>query len=370
MLGGIPKRDIEALQNYWTIYPSLKGDLFKIIEERPDYYQLDIENEEIKNSIFQHSEFKAFGEKMNLVFEQWRSETVAHAKLLEKDLKPKQEIFKLSENLLKLYDNKPLTDKYAVYQHLMDYWAETMQDDFYAIAADGWKAGNVVIRLEKTTKKGNKETVRQILGIEGLEGRLIPPALIIQEYFSVEQNEIDELKNQLENVTAEMDEMREENGGEDGLLNEVMNDQGKITKTDITKAIKEASSLFGDKDDEADEELEMLQRYKGLMDEETEIKSKIKTAELELKEKVILQYPELSIDEIKTIVIEKKWMHNIEERIRTEMDNISHRLTERIKELAERYKTPLPTLANSVKDLEKTVGGHLEKMGFVQRTVA
>ena len=86
----------------------------------------------------------------------------------------------ISENLLKNYTDKKLTDKYAMYQHLMNYWAETMQDDMYELSADGWKAGNEVKRIVKKTKKGDKETERQVAGIEGLEGRLIPPSLIIQ----------------------------------------------------------------------------------------------------------------------------------------------------------------------------------------------
>jgi len=65
LLGGIHKRDIEAMEKYWTVYPSLKSELFKAVDKRPEYYQLNIENEEIKNTIFQHPEFTSFGKKMN-----------------------------------------------------------------------------------------------------------------------------------------------------------------------------------------------------------------------------------------------------------------------------------------------------------------
>lgn len=80
---------------------------------------------------------------------------------------------------------------------------------------------------------------------------------------------------------------------------------------------------------------------------------------------IIKKYQALGIDEIKTIVVEKKWMQGMEQRIRAEMDNISHRLTQRIKELAECYETPLPQLTGEVEELEKKVNAHLEKMGFV-----
>ncbi len=58
-----------------------------------------------------------------------------------KDGHPKPLIETISEDLLATFRQAPLLDAYDVYQHLMDYWAETMQDDCYLIAADGWKAG-------------------------------------------------------------------------------------------------------------------------------------------------------------------------------------------------------------------------------------
>ena len=361
LLGDIPKRDIEAMEKYWAVYPSLKGELFKAVDKRPEYYQLNIENEEIKNTIFKHPEFTFFGKKMNAVYNKWETATTACTKALDKGLKPKQEIHTISENLLKHYANKQLTDKYAMYQHLMYYWAETMQDDFYELAADGWKAGNDVKRMEKKTKKGGKEVVKQVAGIEGLEGRLIPPALMIQEYFATEQKAIDDLEAQAESMTAGMDEQREEYGGEDGLLINAMDVKQKISKKNLQSAIKD----LGKRDAENAEEYDMLQQYKKLMEDEKKVQGKIKIAKADLEKKVIAQYPKLSIDEIKTIVVEKKWMHNMEQRIRIEKDNISHRLTQRIKELAERYEKPLPKLSSEVDGLTAKVENHLKRMNFV-----
>ena len=372
LLGGIPKRDIEALENYWKVYPTLKAGLFKAIDKRPDFYELIIAGEEIKNTIFNHPEFTAFGKQMEQVFSTWKTETIAYTKALDKGLRPKHEIHIISENLLKHYTPRVQTqyfaslyDKYAMYQHLMDYWSpdgndEAMQDDFYEIAAEGWAAGNEVKRKEKKTKKGDKEIVKEVAGIEGLEGRLIPPALMIQEYFATEQKAIEELEAKAETLNANMEEMREEHGGEEGLLSNTIDDKGKISKANLGKAIKE----LGKRNEENAEEFDMLAAYKKLMDEEADTQTKIKAAKAELEKKVIAQYPKLTIDEIKTIVVEKKWMTNIEQRIRTEMDNISHRLTQRIKELAERYENPMPKLTNEVAALTSKVEAHLQAMGF------
>jgi type I restriction enzyme M protein len=50
--------------------------------------------------------------------------------------------------------------------------------------------------------------------------------------------------------------------------------------------------------------------------------------------------------------------------IHGEMDRISHALTQRIKELAERYGTPMPQITTHIADLETRVNRHLERMGF------
>ena len=268
--GGIPKRDIEALENYWKVYPSLKNHLFKAIIGRTNYYNLNIANEEIKSTIFNHPEFTAFGKQMEEVFEKWATDIIAYTKALGKGLRPKHEIHVISEKLLKQYNHKQLTDKYAMYQHLMDYWAETMQDDFYELAADGWLAGNVVKRLERKTKKGDREIVKQVPGLEGLEGRLIPPLLIVQCYFRTEQDRIEELENQIETVKAKLEELIDENSGEDGLLAEVADDKGKISKAAVLKRLKEIAPNKKAKklNEEAKEEFDLLELYKWLLEEE------------------------------------------------------------------------------------------------------
>ena len=199
--------------------------------------------------------------------------------------------------------------------------------------------------------------MKQVAGIEGLEGRLIPPALIIRAYFAEEQKAINDLEAQAETLNARMDELREEHGGEDGLLANAIDDKGKISKGNLAKAIKE----LGKRNADNAEEYDMLWQYKKLMDDEAGVQANIKTTKADLEKKVIAKYPKLSSDEIKTIVVEKKWMHSMEQRICTEMDNISHRLTQRIKELAERYETPLPELSNEVNCLTAIVEGHLKR---------
>ena len=57
-------------------------------------------------------------------------------------------------------------------------------------------------------------------------------------------------------------------------------------------------------------------------------------------------------------------MATLEKNIQTEMERVSQGLTKRIKELAERYETPLPMLNNELAEMEAKVNVHLAKMGF------
>jgi type I restriction enzyme M protein len=381
--GGLPRLDIEALEGFWKVYPSLKNHLFSEIAGRPNYYQLNVSNSDIRESIYCHPEFTTFAVQMDALFVKWKNVTTKYCESLDKGIRPKQEIRQISENLLKQYDGQPLTDKYTMYQHLMDYWAETMQDDFYEIAAEGWEVGKQVKRIEKKTKKGDKEIVKTVAGLEGLEGILIPPTLLIREYFAADQKELEGLEASVEELDARMQELLEEHGSEDGLLANAV-ENGKISKASLSKAIKAAQEAIkswrkkkpspaaagisedaGDASDAEDgpqDELDMLVEYKELIENEAEAHSKIKVAKAALENKIIAKYPRLSIDKIKTIVVEQKWMEAIEKRIKAEMENISLKLTGRIIELADRYEKSLKRIGEEVELMDSKVKQHLNQM--------
>ena len=132
-----------------------------------------------------------------------------------------------------------------------------------------------------------------------------------------------------------------------------------MNKGNVTVRLKE---IKGDK--EAKDEAAMLKEWLKLNNDEAAIKKAIKAAEAELDAKAYAQYPKLTEDEVKTLVVDDKWLAAIETAIRGEMDRISQALTQRVKELAERYETPLPKLTGRVAEIEAKVNHHLERMGF------
>lgn len=110
LIGGIPKRDIDALETYWNVFPTLKNILFKTFDNRTNYYELTIPIDQIKSTILNHPEFIAFNKQMDDIFNQWKIETIQYLKKFDKGSRPKQEIQIISENLLMHYAPPYCTD--------------------------------------------------------------------------------------------------------------------------------------------------------------------------------------------------------------------------------------------------------------------
>jgi type I restriction enzyme M protein len=283
---------------------------------------------------------------MNTHFTTWLQKTEKTLRQLKPGFHPKQIIAALSEGLLAHYASQPLIDQYDVYQHLMDYWAETMQDDCYLIAADGWKAETY--RIIEKDKKGKEKD-------KGWACDLVPKALIVARYFLSEQKAITNLEAQLETVAARLNELEEEHGGDEGFFSELE----KVNKANVIARLKE---IEGDND--AKDEAAVLDEWLKLANEEAGLKKRLKDAEADLDAKAYKKYPTLTEPEIKSLVVDDKWLAALEAAIHGEMDRISQALTGRVKQLAERYETPMPRMVGRVADLEAKVNCHLEKMGF------
>jgi len=344
--GGIPAADVDRLQRYWAVCPSLKSTLFHPL--RSGYSQLSILHSHLQQSIYEHPEFTTFIADMNAHFAAWRQASVATLKALQAGCHPKEVVVALAEGLLAHYAGKPLIDPYDVYQHLMDYWAETMQDDCYLIAADGWKAETT--RIIEKDKKGKEKD-------KGWACDFIPKALIVARYFAREQAAIDRLAAELESVSARLTEMEEEHGGEDGAFA----DFDKVNKASVAVRLKELKIENGEL---GTEEVAVFKEWLVLNNDEADLKKRLKEAETALDAQAYARYPKLTESEIKALVVEDKWLAALDAAIHGEMDRVSQQLTQRVKDLAERYETPLPQMVGHVAELEAKVNRHLAKMGF------
>jgi len=353
--GGIPNHDIDDLTRYWNVFPTLEDDLFED-NARPGYSELQVAAGEIKPAILAHPEFVAYTQAIDAVFARWRAKHRPRLTGLAVDDRPQPLIKALSEDLLQAFAPVRLIDRYDVYQHLMTYWTETMQDDVYMIAADGWLGANNLRLLEAQAK----ESADLKIGKLKYKADLIPPPIIVKRYFAAEQQAIETLEAEKDTISRQIEAMEEKHGGEDGLLEEAKSDAGNVTKTALKARLRE---IKGDAD--FADELAVLKPYLALRGQETKAGRAIREAQKALDAQVAEKYAALTEDEIKTLVVDDKWLAALAAAVQTELDRISQALTGRVKELAERYAAPLPQIAEEVDVLSAKVDAHLERMGFV-----
>jgi type I restriction enzyme M protein len=357
--GGIPERDIDALENYWQVIPAVRTALFEKAD-RSGYSQLKVAVADIKPAIFGHAEFTAYNESATKLFAKWKTANKPRLKGIAKAGKPKALIEALSEDLLATFEKAPLLDHYDVYQHLMDYWAETMQDDVYMIVSDGWREAAKPRLIIEDKEKKSKEKPDFTVGKMKYKAELIPTALVIARYFAADQAAIEKLESEVAAIEQAMEEMAEEHSGEEGLLEEAKNDKDKLTKASVAARLKEIKD-----DADAADERKMLNDYLALIEKESATSAKVKDAQEALLGKVATQYGKLTEDEIKTLVVGDKWLVKLAADVQSELDRVSQTLTGRIRQLAERYASPLPQLTGEVAKLAAHVDGHLKKMGAV-----
>ena len=357
---------MDALEEYWQVLPSVRSFLFGSAG-RPGYARLKPALTEVKRAILEHSEFFSFQQKVGNVFANWRTATRPCLTGFGKDGHPKELIENIAEELLAAFRCVPLIDAYDVYQHLMDYWAESMQDDSYLIAADGWVKGAQPREIMRVRDKNNKlvwpEPHDYLKGKRRFKSDLVPASILVARYFVVERSALEVLDNQLATLEQQLDEMREENGGEDGLLAEVIEGEGdkqKITAKAVKARLKEigADPLYAD-------ERAALKGYADLLQQHSSVKAKRKAAQQDLDKKIDAKYPKLTETEIKMLVVDDRWMARLSASVHSEIDRVSQTLNSRIRQLAERYATPLPKLTHEVEALAASVEGHLKMMGGV-----
>jgi len=349
--GGIPDHDIDALNSYWKVLPSLRQTLFSPV--RDGYSTLRIDADQLKTTILAQPEFQHFARQSLAPFTRW-VELAALEQTQQGDL-PKTLIHEISEALLECYTDAQLLDKYDVYQLLMDYWDDTMQDDIDLITQDGWQAARSLRTLVVEKGKKLQETPDFTHKKARYKADIIPPALIIARYFAEQQKEVNRLNSLQEENSQALSDFIEEHSADDGLLLDAMTSTDKITAASIKARLKHTLDS---------EEIDVLKRAQQLISNEASIKKILKEAQDTLTQAVIDKYPVLEIDEIKTLVITNKWLSTLETQIKAEIERITQQLTQRITELDSRYRTPLSELTASVDTLSEKVAGHLKAMGL------
>jgi type I restriction enzyme M protein len=357
--GGIPHRDLDALQPYWDAFPSLRATLFQPL--RDGYCRLTVDKRAIHTAITGSLEYEAFvSSSIGAVKHWWNT----HDELLQgitSATRPADLIAELGETLLKAFRSRPLVDEYGVYEQLMSYWNDVMHDDVAMIMMDGWGGAAKPRKTIENKERKLSETPDLVVG----SGRgankwkmdLIPPALIVSRYLASEQVEVDALVAAAEAAGQAVEEFVEENSGEDGLLADAMEDEK------INKALAAARHRVARREDPRGDEVTALAKLVLLYDAEATAKKTAKDAQAILDDATLKKYGTLTTEDVQSLVIDDKWGCRMVTGISAEISALIHKLVERLSVLADRYEKTMADLEAEVEALSAKVAAHLAAMG-------
>ena len=352
--GGIPADDIDGLETYWKIFGALKSKLFKTF--RPGYYQLIPRKEDVRDTIYTDDRFNAYADKIGKAFSRWQHAEDGRLRNIGSDVRPKDFIVTLAEQLLRDFGPIELLDKYDVYQVLLAYWNETMADDVHVLVHDGYAAAreteNIIGEYTSGKKKGKPKVI-------GWDGKLLPKTLLIDMFFAAEKKAIADAEIILADLETQRDALSEEQTEEGGALFDYLNDKDAV---DDKKVETDAKPLRKKKTLTDDEEL--LLKYADLVKKVKDHEKIIKALKKSLDEMVRAKYPELSDAEILELLVNRKWYYTLFSGIEALYTEVSHHLANRVLVLAERYEETLPCLEKEVASYDAKVKKHLSGMGF------
>ncbi|MFJ4911314.1 type I restriction-modification system subunit M [Streptomyces sp. NPDC088726] len=357
--GGIPDRDLDALNGYWEAFPSLRATLFK--PNRRGYSDLAVVVAEVHQAVLESDEFQKFAMDVRGRVDDWFAVHRPVLQALNPDTVPKDLIACIGDDLLARFKNTPLLDEYDVYEQLMTYWHGVMHDDVFLIMNDGWCEAAKPRKTIEDRERKLSETPDLVIG----SGRsatkykmdLIPPALIVARYLADDQTKADELHAAADKASRAVEEYIEEHTVEDGLLAEAM-DSGKISKVLASTRLKVARHERTDL-----EEIKALQCLVKLYNEESVAKKVAKEAQAGLDLATLKRYGDLTEPEIKQLVLDDKWHATVTGRVASETESLTLALVSRIQQLGERYAMTVEDLVTDLAKLESLVAGHLADMG-------
>ena len=350
--GGLPKHDIDQLSDYWEALPTLKDELVKY--QGNGYYTWAVSREQIDGIINDNEDYQTQQATLKHhcrtdFMEQWQ-ETIYD--LAESSEKPKALIERMGQSIRNLFgEGNLLVDEYDAYEQLMNYWAETLQDDVYMIMADGWKL-NLRPKL-KEDKKEKKMVPVVVKTWNDLESDLLPVEYIVNRFCKSELEACDELSASIAFMENEVTSLVEEN---DDVFDTKNFEKEKVNLASVKKRAKVT------KGEEQARLIEWIEWQNSIKAE----KAKLKDANSKLLSRVKEEYNLLSQNEMRVKnLVKEKWVNAISTRIESELSRSIEQLKSQLSAISDRYDQTLPSIDKEVEDYESRVNAHLAQMGFV-----
>ena len=346
LYGGLPAHDVEEIMApLWEACPSLKDRLFH--KEANGYYSLVPAADSISECVNSDTSYQVQNALYARVIEDWCSDVSADMlSSVKEECEPKSLIERWSRMLLDgAKAGLKLVNPYNVYEILMNYWAEAMQDDCYMISRDGWK-----VSLNETKKKST---------FEDLECELLPVSVVVGKFFAANYEAILAKRAEIEQISVEIEGFPEENP--DAFDESIYEMLEKVNEANVKKAVaaQKKHSI------EADARMvEVWNQYLALCTRKKEASKEHSALVDALTEEVKKKYAAFTADGIRDLVINGKWLKEVRSRSEAENKRVCESISSQVLVLNERYAKPLPTINNEIAKLSAEVDGFLKEMGI------
>ena len=353
MFGGIPKSEIELLNIYWQSFPTLKSALFDNIES--EYTHLKVEN--IKETIMENTDVKAFIKNFNSSFEDFNS--FLKTELLEQllTLKIQKEQTILGNDIFKRLENIPLIDKYEAYQLLDDDW-QSIATDLEIIQTEGFEATKQVDANMVIKKKNGKDVEVQ----EGWLGHIMPFDLVQNTYLKDELESLKAKEDRLLEITAQYEEILESLSEDEKEEDTVKESKDAFVNAEVIKVAKEIRTEIKKKVKFEEDSYEMkILKVDELISEEKTLKRTVKEESEKLHIKTKKTIENLSIAQVNEL-LELKWIEPLEDKLYKLPNGIINNLVNKIQEISVKYETTLKDIENEIKDTSIELSSMLDEL--------
>lgn len=249
MFGGVPQKEIDALDEYWEAFPFLREQLFEEIEGT-QCTRLKT-NDIVETVKFDSDEVFEWEKNISEAFDDFPDyldrEIISG---MEKINIPQEEDL-LTKEIFRRIGKTPLIDRYAAYQILSDHWngkndddQDSISNDLEIIQTEGLKALRQVDPNMVPVKSKNDEDEDTEVQ-KGWCGHILPFELVQQNILTKDYDHLQQTRNDLiecqQEITAMMDELSEED--RENFLNETNDafDMDKVLKA-LIKALEDVST--------------------------------------------------------------------------------------------------------------------------------
>lgn len=344
--GGLPAHDVdEVMASIWDACPSLKDRLFH--KEANGYYSLVPAVDSISVAVNSDNSYQKQNALYAKVIEDWCRDVSADMfSSVKEECEPKSLIERWSGMLLDAAKaGLKLVNPYNVYEILMNYWAEALQDDCYLVSRDGW-----AVTLKETKKKST---------FEDLECDLLPVSVVVSKFFAADYEAILAKRAEMEQISGEIEGLPEENpeAFDEGLY-EMLE---KVNEANVKKAVAAQKKHSIEADART---VEVWNQYLALCTRKKEVSKALSALVDALTEEVRKKYAAFTADEICDLVINDKWLKEVRSRSEAENKRVCESISSQVLVLNERYAKPLPTINDEIAKLSGEVDGFLKAMGI------